>query len=90
LITLISNNPFSLAKGLFTCRAYCRYREHIKGNLGRCWIKDLTNFKPLVKRIRNNIVPLIAVIRADLDKLKAYVVVAFKLTSELNTLLITL
>ena len=53
-------------------------------------IKDLTNFKPPVKRIRNNVIPLIAVIRTDLNKLKACVIVAVKLTSELNTLLIAL
>jgi hypothetical protein len=39
----------------------------------------LTDFKPLVKRIRNNIVPLIAVVGTDLDKLKACVIVAVKL-----------
>jgi len=50
----------------------------------------LTGFKPLVKRIRNDIVLLIAVIRTDLNKLKACVVVAVKLTGELNTLLIAL
>ena len=40
--------------------------------------------------IRNDVVPLITVVRTDLNKLKAYVIVAVKLTSELNTLLITL
>ena len=50
----------------------------------------MTDFKPLVKRIRNNVVLLVAVVRTDLDKLKAYVVVAVKLTGELNTLLIAL
>ena len=50
----------------------------------------MTDFKPLVKRIRNDVIPLITVIRADLNKLKAYVIVIVKLTSELNTLLIAL
>ena len=50
----------------------------------------MTNFKPPVKRIRNNIIPLIAIIRADLDELKAYIIVAVKLTGKLNTLLIVL
>jgi hypothetical protein len=50
----------------------------------------LTGFKPLVKRIRNNIILLIAVIKTDLNKLKACVIVVVKLTSELNTLLIAL
>jgi hypothetical protein len=45
--------------------------------------------KLLVKRIRNNIIPLIA-IRTNLNKLKAYIIVAVKLTSELNMLLIAL
>ena len=45
---------------------------------------------PLVKRIRNNIIPLIAVIRTDLNKLKAYIIVVVKLTGEFNTLLIVL
>ena len=89
-ITLISNNPFSLAKGSFIYRAHRRYREQIKGDLGKYWIKDLTDFKPPVKRIRNDVVPLVAVIRADLNKLKACVIVAVKLIGELNTLLIAL
>jgi len=50
----------------------------------------LTNFKPPVKRIRNNIIPLIAVFGTDLNKLKACVVVVVKLTGELDTLLIAL
>ena len=50
----------------------------------------MTDFKPLVKRIRNDVVPLITIIGTDLNKLKAYVIVAVKLTSELNTLLIAL
>jgi hypothetical protein len=50
----------------------------------------LTNFKPLVKRIRNDIIPLIAVIRVDLNKLKACVIVIVKFTGELNMLLIVL
>ena len=49
----------------------------------------MTNFKPPVKRIRNNIV-LLVVIRTNLDKFKACVVVVVKLTSEFNTLLIVL
>jgi len=89
---LISNDPFGLTKGSFACRAYCWYREHIKSNLSKCWIKDLTDFKPLVERIRNDVVPLIAVIivKTDLGELKAYIVVAVKLTGELDTLLIAL
>ena len=87
---LISNNPFSLAKGLFICKAYCQYREQIKGNLSKYQIKDLTDFKPLIKRIRNDIIPFTAVIRADLNKFKAYIIIAVKLTSKLNTLLIVL
>ena len=51
---------------------------------------DLTDFKPLVKRIRNDVVPLIAIIGTDLNKLKAYIIVAVKLTSEFDTLLIAL
>ena len=59
--------------------------EHvIKSNLSKYWIKDLTNFKPPVKRIRNDIIPLIAIIRTDLSKLKACIIAAVKLTSELN------
>ena len=50
----------------------------------------MTDFKPPVKRIRNDVVPLIAVVKTDLDKLKAYVIVAVKLTGELNTFLIAL
>ena len=87
---LISNDLFSLTKGLFIYRAYRRYREYIKSNLSKHQIKDLTDFKPLVKRIRNDVIPLIAVVGTDLNKLKAYIIVAVKLTSELNMLLITL
>ena len=50
----------------------------------------MTNFKPLVKRIRNDVIPLITVVGTDLDKLKACVVVAVKLTGKLDTLLIAL
>jgi len=50
----------------------------------------LTDFKLLVERIRNDVVPLVTVVGTDLNKLKACVVVAVKLTSELNTLLIAL
>ena len=50
----------------------------------------MIDFKLPVKRIRNDIVLLITIIKTDLDKLKAYIVVAVKLTGELNTLLITL
>jgi hypothetical protein len=49
--------------------------------------KGFDDFKPPVKRIRNDVVPLIAVVGTDLDELKACVVVAVKLTGELNTLL---
>ena len=48
------------------------------------------DLKPLVKRIRNNIIPLSTIIKIDLNKLKAYIIVAVKLTSELDTLLIAL
>jgi hypothetical protein len=74
---------------LFIYRAYSRYREDIKSNLSKCWIKDLTDFKPLGKRVRNNIIYLIAIISTDLNKLKACVIVVIKLTSELNMLLTT-
>jgi len=50
----------------------------------------LTDFKPPVERIRNDGVPLVAVVRTNLDELKACVVVAVKLTGELDTLLIAL
>ena len=50
----------------------------------------MTDFKPPVERIRNNIVLLIAVIRADLNKLKAYIIIAVKLIGELDMLLVTL
>ena len=50
----------------------------------------MTNFKPLVKRIRNDIILLITIIRVDLNRLKAYIIAAVKLTSKLNTLLIIL
>jgi hypothetical protein len=50
----------------------------------------LTDFKPPVKRIRNDIVPLTTVVGTDLHKLKACVIVAVKLTGELDTLLIAL
>jgi hypothetical protein len=50
----------------------------------------LTGFKPPVKRIWNDVVPLIAIVGTNLNKLKAYVIVAVKLTGELNTLLIAL
>ena len=47
----------------------------------------MTNFKPLGKRVRNNIVYLIAIVSTDLNKLKACIVIVIKLTSKLNTLL---
>ena len=87
---LISNDFFSLTKGLFIYRAYCQYREYIKNNLSKHQIKDLTDFKPLVKRIRNNIILLITVVEINLNELKAYIVVTVKLTDELNMLLIIL
>ena len=49
----------------------------------------MTDFKPLVKRIRNDVIPLIAV-GTDLNKLKVYIIIIVKLTSKLNTLLIIL
>ena len=87
---LISNNPFRLTKGLFIYRAYYQYIEYIKSNFSKYQIKSLTDIKPLVKRIRNNIIPPIITIKIDLNKLKAYIIVAVKLTSKLNTLLIIL
>ena len=51
-------------------------------------MKDLTDFKPLIKRIRNNIILLITIIGTDLNKLKAYIIITVKLTGELNILLI--
>ena len=39
----------------------------------------MTDFKPPIERVRNDVVPLVAVIRADLDELKACVVVVVKL-----------
>ena len=48
----------------------------------------MTDFKLPVKRIRNDVVPLVAVIKTDLNKLKAYVIVAVKLTSKLDIFLI--
>jgi hypothetical protein len=50
----------------------------------------LTDFKPPVERIRNNIIPLVTIIRMDLNELKAYIIIAVKLTGKLNILLITL
>ena len=46
----------------------------------------MTNIEPLGERIRNDIVYLIAVVGTDLNKLKTCVVVAIKLTGELNPL----
>ena len=89
-ITLISNDLFGLTESSFACRAYRQYREHIESNLSKCWIKDSTDFKPLVERVRNDVVPLVAIVGTDLDELKACVVVAVKLTGELDTLLIAL
>ena len=84
LIKLISNNLFSLTEGLFIYRVYYQYREYVKNNLSKCWIKNLTNFKLPVERIRNDIIPLITIIKTDLNKLKAYIIVAVKLTNKLN------
>ena len=50
----------------------------------------MTDFKSPVERIRNNIVSLIAIIRINLDELKACVIVVVKLIGKLNTLLIML
>ena len=50
----------------------------------------MTDFKPPVERIRNDIVLFVAIFKTDFNKLKACVIVAVKLTSELNTLLIAL
>ena len=87
---LINNNFFSLTKGLFTYKAYCWYRKYIKSNFSKYQIKDLTGFKPLVKRIQNNIIPLIAIVGTNFNKLKACIIVAVKLTGKLNMLLIVL
>ena len=50
----------------------------------------MTDFKPLSKRVRNDIVYLITIISMDFNELKAYIVVVIKLTSEFNTLLTVL
>ena len=50
----------------------------------------MTDFKPPGKRVRNDIVYLIAIVSTDLNELKACVIVAIKLTSEFNMLLTTL
>ena len=50
----------------------------------------MTGFKLPVKRIWNNVIPLVAVVGTNLNKLKAYIIVAVKLTGKLNMLLITL
>ena len=50
----------------------------------------MTNFKPPVKRIRNDIILLVAVIKADLNELKACIIIVVKLTGKLNMLLIAL
>jgi len=50
----------------------------------------LIDFKLPVKRIRNNIVPLVAVIRVNFNEFKACVIVAVKFTGELDMLLIAL
>lgn len=84
---MIPTDLFSLTKDSFACRAYSQYRKYIKSNLGKRWIEDLTDFKPPGKRVRNDIVHLIAIVSTDLNELKACVVVAIKLTGELNTLL---
>ena len=84
---LISNDLFSLTKNSFTCKAYSQYRKYIKSNLSKRWIEDLTDFKPPGKRVRNNIIHFIAIVSTDFNELKACVVVAIKLTGELNTLL---
>jgi len=75
-----------LTEDSFACRAYSWYREHIKSDLSKCWIEDLTNIEPPGKRVRNDIVYLVAIVGTDLNKLKACVIVAIKLTSELNPL----
>ena len=85
---LISNNFFSLTKDLFTYKTYSQYRKYIKSNLGKCQIEDLTDFKLLNKRVRNNIIYFIIIISMDLNELKAYIIIIIKLTSKLNTLLI--
>ena len=50
----------------------------------------MTDFKPLVKRIRNNNILFITIIKTDFNKLKAYIIITVKLTSKFNTLLIIL
>ena len=84
---LISNDLFSLTKDSFTYRAYSWYKKYIKSNFGKHWIEDLTDFKPLSKRVRNNIIHLIAIVSTNFNKFKACVVVVIKLTGKFNTLL---
>ena len=50
----------------------------------------MIDFKPLVKRININIIPLIAIIKIKFNKLTAYIIVVVRLTSKLNTLLLIL
>ena len=50
----------------------------------------MTDFKPPVERIRNDVILLITVIGIDLNKLKAYIIVVVKFTGKLNRLLIVL
>ena len=47
----------------------------------------MTDFKPLSKRVRNNIVYLIDIVNTNLNELKAYFIIVIKLTSKLNMLL---
>jgi hypothetical protein len=47
----------------------------------------LTNFKPLGKRVKNDIIYFIAIISTDFNELKAYIIIVIKFTGKLNTLL---
>ena len=50
----------------------------------------MTDFKPLVKIIRNNNILLITIIKIKFNKLKAYIIIAIKFTSKFNMFLIIL
>ena len=71
----INNNLFSLTKDLFIYRAYNWYREYIKSDFGKRQIENLTNIKPLLERIRNDIIYFIVIVSINFNKLKAYIVV---------------
>ena len=64
--------------------------ECIRSNFSKCWIKDLTDFKPPVERIKNNVIPLVAIVRTDFNEFKACVIIVIKLIGEFDMLLIAL